>query len=163
MVILTSIFLSFFFLITLVVIHLLLIYSFNLKKISSIFIPFILANFLFFFLLNKCGLNDFITKCAIINFSILIIYIEFLFLINTGFTLAIIASFKNKINLTSKDLQKNYSNKKGAKWILLNRIQTLFELKILKSTKKIQLKNLGYILTILIVATRKILTIKNLG
>jgi|TARA_B110000438_G_scaffold184386_1_gene176120 hypothetical protein len=163
MVILTSIFLSFLHLITLIIIHLLLIHIFNLKKISSIFIPFILANFLFFFLLNKYELTDHIIKCAIINFSILIIYVEFLFLINTGFTLAIIASFKNKKKLTSNDLQKNYSNKKGAKWILLNRIQTLFKLNILKSTKKIKLKNLGYILTILIIATRKILTIKNLG
>ena len=163
MVILTSIFLSFLHLITLIIIHLLLIHIFNLKKISSIFIPFIIANFLFFFLLNKYELTDHIIKCAIINFSILIIYVEFLFLINTGFTLAIIASFKNKKKLTSNDLQKNYSNKKGAKWILLNRIQTLFKLNILKSTKKIKLKNLGYILTILIIATRKILTIKNLG
>ena len=99
----------------------------------------------------------------IINLTILLIYIEFLLLFKKGFTLSIITSFKKKKKLSYIQLSKNYSDGKGSKWILLNRLNGLKKLKIVRLTKKITLNRFGYFLAIILIFSRKIFSIKDFG
>ena len=93
----------------------------------------------------------------------MIIYGQFVNIINKGFTLSIITSFKKKKKLFHNELIKNYANGKGAKWILLNRLNNLNKLKIIKLNKNITLNQLGNFLSIIIIFSRKILSIKDFG
>ena len=99
----------------------------------------------------------------IINFLILIIYFEFLLLIKKGFTLSIITSFKTKNKLFYNELIKRYASGKGAKWILLDRLNSLNELKIINLNKNIKLTSYGNFLSVILIFLRKILSIRDFG
>lgn len=88
---------------------------------------------------------------------------EFLLLIKKGFTLSIITSFKKKKKLSHKELINSYGNGRGAKWILLDRLNGLVGLKIIRKNRKIILTQFGYFLSIILVSLRKILAIKDFG
>ena len=135
----------------------------SFKKTIQIILPFILANLICFYFVKDTELVKLFLDSLIINLAILIIYMEFLLLIKTGFTLSIITSFKKKDKLSHNELIKNYANGRGAKWILLNRLNNLNKLKIIKLNKNITLNQLGSFLNIIIIFLRKILSIKDFG
>jgi len=143
--------------------HFLFLYLLSFKKTTQIILPFILANWICFHFVKDTELFKLFLDSFIINLAILIIYIEFLLLIKTGFTLSIITSFKKKDKLSHNELIKNYANGRGAKWILLNRLGNLNKLKIIKLNKNITLNQLGNFLSIIIIFLRKILSIKDFG
>ena len=143
--------------------HFLFLYLLSFKKTTQIILPFILANLICFYFIKDTKLVRLFLDSFIINLAILIIYMEFLLLIKTGFTLSIITSFKKKDKLSHNELIKNYANGKGAKWILLNRLNNLNKLKIIKLNKNITLNQLGNFLSIIIIFLRKILSIKDFG
>lgn len=146
-----------------ITLHFLALYFFSLKKIIHIIFPFILSNIACFYFTKDLKLNSLFYDSFIINFSILIIYMEFLMLIKKGFTISIITSFKNKKKLFHKELIKSYGNGRGAKWILLDRLGGLTKLKIIKKNNKIILTKFGYSLSIILIFFRKILAIKDFG
>tara|TARA_B100001123_G_C14468253_1_gene693360 strand:- start:186 stop:485 length:300 start_codon:yes stop_codon:yes gene_type:complete len=97
---------------------------------------------------------------------ILIIYIECFILINKGFTISILTTFKKKKKLSHKEIINNYANGKGAKWILvdrLKRLNNLDEFKIINLNKDIQLTKFGRFLSIIFIFVRKILSVKGFG
>ena len=163
MTIFLIIFLSSIFLLFFIVFHLLFLHFFNLKKTIQVVIPFVLSNLIIFYFLKEDVLYKLFYHSLVINFSILIIYIEFLFLIKTGFTLSIITSFRRKKKFLHKELIKNYASGKGAKWILLDRLNKIKKLKIIKINKKITLTQSGLFLSIIFIFFRKILSIKDFG
>ena len=163
MTILLIILLSSIFAVVFITLHLLLLYFFSFNKTIQILIPFILSNLIFIYFIRETELYELFYNSFIINLAILIIYIEFLFLIKTGFTLSIITLFKKKKKLFYKELIKNYANGKGAKWILINRLDGLKKFKIIKLNKKITLTPLGHFLSIILIFLRKILSIKDFG
>jgi len=163
MTIFSIIFLSILFTLIFVTFHLLFLHFLNLKKIIQVFIPFILSNLIIIFFLKENELYKLFYHSLVINFSILIIYIEFLFLIKTGFTLSIITLFKSRKRLLYKELVKNYASGKGAKWILTDRLNKIKKLKIVKQNKKVTLTQLGFFLSITLIFFRKILSIKDFG
>ena len=91
------------------------------------------------------------------------IYGQLVNIVNKGFTLSIITTFKKKNKLLHKELAKNYANGRGAKWILTNRLNILKNLKILKLNKKMKLNQLGYFLSIILIFLRTILAVKDFG
>ena len=109
------------------------------------------------------NLHQIFYNFLIINFAILIIYIEFLLLIKKGFTLSIITSFKKKKKLYYKELIKSYASYKGSKWILLDRLNSLKKLKIINLNKSIKLTQWGYLLSIILIFLRRILSIRDVG
>jgi len=159
MTIFPIILLSSIFTIIFVSLHLLFLYFFSLRKTIHIFIPFVLSNLILFYFIDEIRFYNFL----IINLSIFIIYVEFFLLINKGFTLSIIASFKKKNKLTHNALIKSYSNGKGAKWILFDRINNLSKFRLISLNKNMKLTQLGYFLSIILIFFRKILSIKDLG
>ena len=163
MTILLILFLSTLFAVIFTTIHLMILNFFNLKKISYIFIPFIISNLIIFYFIKDSELYKLFYNSFIINLSILIIYIEFLFLIKIGFTLSIITSFKKKNRFLHKELIKNYSNNRGAKWILINRLNKIKKLKIITFDKKINLTQLGRLLSIILIFLRTVLSVKDFG
>jgi len=97
------------------------------------------------------------------SYNKLIIYFEFLLLIKKGFTLSIITSFKTKNKLFYNELIKRYASGKGAKWILLDRLNSLNELKIINLNKNIKLTSYGNFLSVILIFLRKILSIRDFG
>ena len=70
----------------------------------------------------------------------------------------------NKLQKQSfSKIAKSYANGRGSKWILLDRLQEINKLKIIKLNKKIRLRKFGYFLTIILVLSRKVLSIKDFG
>ena len=163
MTILLIILLSSIFTVIFITSHLLFLYFFSFKKSIQILISFIFSNLIFIYFVNEVELYKLYYNSFIINLAILIIYIEFLLLIKTGFTLSIIVLFKKKRKLFYKELVKNYANGKGAKWILVNRLNGLKKFKIIRLNKKITLTRLGHFLSIILIFLRKILSIRDFG
>jgi len=160
---LTTIVLSLVFVSIFILLHFLLLHIFFLKKNIYILIPFILSNLFCYYFSEQMNLYNSFYNSFIINFSILIIYFEFLLLIKKGFTLSIITSFKLKNKLSVKELIKRYAAGKGAKWILLNRLNSLNKLKIINFKKKIKLTPFGSFLSTIVILLRKILCIRDFG
>ena len=104
MLFLQIILLSGLFTIIFVFFHFLFLYlfSFNLvsfsKSVQQATIPFVLGNLICFYVVRDLETHKVFYNSFIINFAIFVIYVEFLSLIKTGFTLAIINSFKKKRN-----------------------------------------------------------------
>ena len=163
MSILQIILLSSVFSVIFVTLHFLLLYLFTLAKTAQFLFPFILSNLICFYFFRNFEIHEFYYDSFIINLVILIIYVEFLLLIKKGFTLSIISSFKSKKKLSHNELIKSYANGRGAKWILLDRLDGLNKLKIIKLNKKIKLNKLGHFLSIILIFLRKILAIKDFG
>ena len=163
MIILQIILLSALFAAIFITFHFLFLYLLSFKKTIQIILPFILANLICFYFVKDTELVKLFLDSFIINLAILIIYMEFLLLIKTGFTLSIITSFKKKNKLSHNELIKNYANGRGGKWILLSRLNNLNKLKIIKLNKNITLNQLGNFLSIIIIFLRKILSIKDFG
>lgn len=157
------IFLSTIFTLIFISLHFLFIYVFSLKKIIQILIPFILSNLLCYYFSREMNSYNLFYNSFIINFLILIIYFEFLLLIKKGFTLSIITSFKTKNKLFYNELIKRYASGKGAKWILLDRLNSLNELKIINLNKNIKLTSYGNFLSVILIFLRKILSIRDFG
>ena len=143
--------------------HFLFLYLLSFKKTTQIILPFILANLICFYFVKDTELIRLFLDSFIINLAIFIIYMEFLLLIKMGFTLSIITSFRKKDKLSHNELIKNYANGKGPKWVLLNRLNNLNKLKIIKLNKNITLNQLGKFLSIILIFSRKILSIKDFG
>ena len=143
--------------------HLLFLYIFSLGKNIQILIPFILSNLICFFFVREMKLYNLFLNSFIINFSILIIYLEFLLLIKKGFSLAIISSFKKKKKLFYKELVNSYASGRGAKWLLLDRLNVLSKVKIIYLNKNMRLTILGHVLSLIFIALRKILSIRDFG
>ena len=169
MLILQIILLSSLFTIILISLHFLLLYLFSFtlisfsKTVQQTTIPFILGNLICFYFVKDLEIDKLFYNSFIINLAIFIIYVEFLSLIKTGFTLSIITSFEKKRKLYRNELIKGYSNARGAKWIFFDRLSGLVKFKLIKSNKKITLSQLGYFLSIILIFLRKILAIKNFG
>ena len=163
MAFLLLIFLSIIFSVVFITLHFLFLYFFFLKKTIKIFFSFFLSNVLCFYLAKEMNLHQIFYNFLIINFAILIIYIEFLLLIKKGFTLSIITSFKKKKKLYYKELIKSYASYKGSKWILLDRLNSLKKLKIINLNKSIKLTQWGYLLSIILIFLRRILSIRDVG
>ena len=142
--------------------HFLFLYFFSFKKIVHILIPFILSNLICFYFIKEIELNKLFYSSFIINFTIFIIYVELLSLIKRGFTLSIITSIRKK-KLLYKELIRSYANGKGAKWILLDRLNNLNKLKIISLNKNIKLTLLGFFLSAILIFLRKIFSIRELG
>jgi len=169
MLFLQIILLSGLFTIIFVFFHFLFLYlfSFNLvsfsKSVQQATIPFVLGNLICFYVVRDLETHKVLYNSFIINFAIFVIYVEFLSLIKTGFTLAIINSFKKKKKLFKNEFLKVYSSGRGAKWIFFDRLNTLVGYKLIKLNKKITLSQFGYFLSIILIFLRKILAIKNFG
>ena len=169
MLILQIILLSSLFTIIFISLHFLFLYLFSFtlisfsKAVQQMTIPFILGNLICFYFVKNLEIDKLFYNSFIINLAIFIIYVEFLSLIKTGFTLSIITSFKKKRKLYRNDLIKGYSNGRGAKWIFFDRLNGLVQFKLIKLNKKITLSQLGYFLSIILIFLRKILAIKNFG
>jgi hypothetical protein len=163
MTIFPIILLSGIFTIIFILLHLLFLYFFSFKKTIHIIVPFVLSNLILFYFIDEIRLHHLFYSSFIINLSIFIIYVEFFLLINKGFTLSIITSFKKKNVLTHKALIKNYSNAKGAKWILFDRLNNLNKFRLINLNKNIELTRLGHFLSIVLIFLRKIFSIKDFG
>ena len=169
MLFLQIILLSGLFTIIFVFFHFLFLYlfSFNLvsfsKSVQQATIPFVLGNLICFYVVRDLETHKVLYNSFIINFAIFVIYVEFLSLIKTGFTLAIINSFKKKKKLFKNEFLKVYSNGRGARWIFFDRLNTLVGYKLIKLNKRITLSQFGYLLSIILIFLRKILAIKNFG
>ena len=163
MTIFPIILLSGIFTIIFILLHLLFLYFFSFKKTIHIIVPFVLSNLILFYFIDEIRLHHLFYSSFIINLSIFIIYVEFFLLINKGFTLSIITSFKEKNKLTHKALIKSYSKGKGAKWILFDRLNNLNKFRLIKLNKNIKLTRLGHFLSITLIFLRKIFSIKDFG
>ena len=169
MLFLQIILLSGLFTIIFVFFHFLFLYlfSFNLvsfsKSVQQATIPFVLGNLICFYVVRDLETHKVFYNSFIINFAIFVIYVEFLSLIKTGFTLAIINSFKKKKKLFKNEFLKVNSNGRGARWIFFDRLNALVGYKLIKLNKRITLSQFGYLLSIVLIFLRKILAIKNFG
>ena len=169
MIVLQIILLSSLFTIIFISLHFLFLYLFSFTIISfsravqQMAIPFILGNLICFYFVKDLEIDKLFYNSFIINLAIFIIYVEFLSLIKTGFTLSIITSFEKKRKLYRNEFIKVYSNGKGAKWIFFDRLNGLVKFKLIRLNKKITLSQLGYFLSIILIFLRKILAIKNFG
>ena len=146
-----------------VILHLLFLYLISFTKIIQTIFPFVLSNFICFYFSKDLEIHKFFYDALVINFAIFVIYVEFLLLLKKGFTLTIITSFKKKKKQSYNSIAKSYSNGKGAKWILLDRLLGVKKLKIIKLNRKIALSKFGYFLAVILVLSRKILSIKDFG
>ena len=146
-----------------IILHFLFLYLLSLTKIAQTIFPFIFSNLICFYLLKDFEIYKFFYDSLVINFAMFVIYVEFLLLLKKGFTLAIITSFKNKKKQSFSKIAKSYANGRGSKWILLDRLQEINKLKIIKLNKKIRLSTFGYFLAIVLVLSRKVLSIKDFG
>ena len=146
-----------------IILHFLFLYLLSLTKIAQTIFPFIASNLICFYLLKDFEIYKFFYDSLVINFAMFVIYVEFLLLLKKGFTLAIITSFKNKKKQSFSKIAKSYANGRGSKWILLDRLQEINKLKIIKLNKKIRLRKFGYFLAIILVLSRKVLSIKDFG
>ena len=87
--------------------HFLFLYIFSfLKTIQQITVSFILSNLICFYFVKDFEIYNFFYDSFIINITILIIYGQFVNIINKGFTLSIITSFKKKKNYFIMNLLK---------------------------------------------------------
>ena len=154
--------LSISFIVIFITFHLLLVHLISLRKTSHVLIPYVLSNFICFYFAKDFHLNEIFFNFFVINFSILIIYIEFLLLIKKGFTLSLISSFK-KTKLSYQEITKIYSGKKGSKWLFLDRLATLKKFKIISVSKSIKLSYFGNLLAFFFIFLRTILSIKDFG
>ena len=149
--------------------HFLFLYLFSItlvsfsKTVQQTTIPFILGNLICFYVVKDLETHKVFYNSFIINLAIFIVYVEFMSLIKTGFTLAIINSFKKKRKLYRNEFIKVYSSGRGAKWIFFDRLNGLVKFKLIKLNKKITLSQLGYFLSIILIFLRKILAIRNFG
>ena len=146
-----------------IILHFLFLYLISFTKIVQTIFPFILSNFICFYFFKNFEIHKFFYDSLVINFAIFIIYVEFLLLLKKGFTLSIITSFKNKKKQSYSSIARNYANGKGSKWILLDRLLGVKKLKIIKLNNKIALSKFGYFLAVILVLSRKILSIKDFG
>ena len=146
-----------------ITLHLFFLYFFSFKKVTQFLIPFILSNLILIYFAREVNLYKLFYNSFIINLSILIIYFQFFNVLKMGFTLSIITLFKKKRKLLYRELIKNYGNGKGAKWILIDRLNKINKLKIIRLNKKIALTQLGQFLSIILIVLRKILSVKDFG
>ena len=128
---------------------------------ARICITFLLGNLVSFFLSKELEFNSLFFNSLAINFSILIVYIEFYSLISRGFTLSIITTFKNKKKISEKKLSIFYANGRGAKWLLLKRLKGLNKIKVLQFDKNMKLTKFGNFLCFFIIIFRKVFFIKD--
>jgi len=169
MLILQIILLSGFFAIIFISVHLLFLYLFSFtlisfsKAVQQTAIPFILGNLICYYFVKDSVIDKLLYNSFIINLAIFIIYVDFLSLIKTGFTLSIITSFKKKKKLYRNELVKSYSSGRGPKWVFFDRINGLVKFKLIRLNKKITLSKFGYLLSPILIFLRKILAIKNFG
>ena len=163
MTFLQIILLSSLFTIIFIILHFAILYLLSYTKTIQTVLPFILSNLICIYLTRDLVIKELFYSSFIINLTILIVYVEFLLLMKKGFTLSIITSFKKKKKLSYNELVKNYADGRGAKWILLNRLEGLSKLKINKINKKIKLNTLGSFLSILLIFLRKVFAIKDFG
>jgi|TARA_B110000116_G_C16516166_1_gene437848 hypothetical protein len=163
MTFLQIILLSSLFTIIFIILHFAILYLLSYTKTIQTVLPFILSNLICIYLTRDLVIKELFYSSFIINLTILIVYVEFLLLMKKGFTLSIITSFKKKKKLSYNELVKNYADGRGAKWILLNRLEGLSKLKIIKLNKKIKLNTLGSFLSILLIFLRKVFAIKDFG
>jgi len=169
MIILQIILLSSLFTVIFIGFHFIFLYlfSFNLisfkKTVQQNIIPFVLGNLICFYLVKNFEMHKLFLHSFIINLSIFIIYVEFLSLLKTGFTISIITSFKKKQKFSTKKLIKSYAGGKGDKWVLLDRLDGLRQLKIIRLNKKIALSQLGCFLSIILIFLRKIFVVRDFG
>lgn len=84
-------------------------------------------------------------------------------LIKKGFTLAIITSFKKKSKLSYNELVNGYASGRGAKWLLLDRLNVMSKVKIINLNKNMRLTLLGRVLAIMFIFLRKIFSIRDVG
>ena len=163
MTFLQIILLSSLFTIIFIILHFAILYLLSYTKTIQTVLPFILSNLICIYLTRDLVIKELFYSSFIINLTILIVYVEFLLLMKKGFTLSIITSFKKKKKLSYNELVKNYADGSGAKWILLNRLEGLSKLKIIKLNKKIKLNTLGSFLSILLIFLIKVFAIKDFG
>ena len=163
MTIVLIIFLSSIFTVLFVTLHLLSIYLFSFNKTIQILIPFILSNLILIYFVGEAELYKLFYNSFIINFAILILYLNVFLFIERGFTLSILSLFKKKRKLSYKELIKNYANGKGIKWKLVIGLNRINQLKIIRLNKKISLTPLGSFLSIILIFLRKILTVRDFG
>ena len=163
MTFLLTILLSSVFVVLLVTFHLLFLYFLSFKKTILIWFLFILNNLILIYFTKELAIYKLFYSSLIINFTITIIYFNFLLFIKRGFTLSIIIPFKKKKKLLYEELVKSYSNSKGVKWTLMDRLQGIDKLKIIRLDKKITLTPLGHFLSFILIFLRKILVVRDHG
>lgn len=163
MTILFIMLLSAIFTVIFIFLHFLFIYIFSLRKNIYILFPFILSNLICFFFVIEIKYYHIFLNSFVINCSIFIIYLEFLLLIKKGFTLSIITSFKKKKKLFYNELVNSYASGKGARWLLLDRLNFLSKVKIINLNKNMRLTHLGSVLSMIFIFLRKVLSIKDFG
>ena len=164
MIILQIFLLSAAFTVIFVTLHFLFLYLFSFAKtFLQTVLPFILSNLICFYFTKDFEIQKIFYNSFFINLAIFMVYGQLVNIVNKGFTLSIITTFKKKNKLLHKELAKNYANGRGAKWILTNRLNILKNLKILKLNKKMKLNQLGYFLSIILIFLRTILVVKDYG
>jgi|ETN02SMinimDraft_4_1059925.scaffolds.fasta_scaffold177042_1 hypothetical protein len=169
MIVLQIILLSGLFSIIFITLHLLFLYLFSFtllsfsKTVQQNLLPFIIGNLACFYFVKDFEIQKFFYDSFIINLAIFIVYVQFLSSIRTGFTLSLVTAFKKKKKLSHNELIKSYANGRGAKWMLLDRLNGIANFKIIRLNKKIKLTQLGYFLSIILIFLRKILAIKDFG
>ena len=169
MLILQIILFSILFSIIFVILHFICLYFFSLtlisfsKTIQQTLLPFTISNLLCFYLAKDFEAGNFFYDSFVINLAIFIVYVQILSSIRTGFTLSLLTSFKKKKKLLKNDLIKSYADGRGAKWMLIDRLNGIANFKIVKLSKKIKLTQFGYFLTIALIFLRKIFAIKDFG
>lgn len=164
MIILQIFLLSGVFTVIFVLFHFLFLYLFSFSKtVQQTILPFILSNIICFYFVKDFETHKLFYNSFIINLAILIIYGQFVNIVKKGFTLSIITTFKKKEKLLHNELIRSYANGRGAKWILIDRLNILKKLKIIKFNKKITLNRSGYFLSIILIFLRKILAVKDFG
>mgnify|MGYP001399281764 CR=1 FL=1 len=169
MLVLQIILFSILFSIIFIILHFICLYFFSLtlvsfsKTVQQTLLPFIISNLICFYFVKNFEVEKFFYDSFIINLAIFIVYVQLLSSIRTGFTLSLLTSFKKKKKLLKNDLIKSYADGRGAKWMLIDRLNGIANFKIVKLSKKIKLTQFGYFLTIALIFLRKIFAIKDFG
>ena len=97
MTILQIIILSGAFTVIFISLHFLFLHLFSFAKaVQKTILPFILSNLICFYFIKDFEIHKLFYDSFFINFTILIIYGQFINIINKGFTLSIITSFTKK-------------------------------------------------------------------
>ena len=147
-----------------ILLHFAFLYLFSFEKlVQQMIVPFFLSNIMCFYFLKDTATTQLFYNSFIINLTILIIYAQFVNIAKKGFTLSIITTFKNNSKLRFNDLVKSYANGRGAKWILIDRLNVLKKLKVINLTKKITLNRIGILLSAILILLRKILGVRDFG
>ena len=169
MIVFQIILLSGLFSIIFITLHFLFLYLFSFtllsfsKTVQQNLLPFIIGNLVCFYFVKDFEIQKFFYDSFIINLAIFIVYVQFLSSIRVGFTLSLVTAFKKKKKLSYNELIKSYANGRGAKWMLLDRLNVLSKVKIINLNKNMRLTLLGRILSLIFISLRKILYIRDFG